>query len=156
MALGVGLYDRYEEVKPMTTITLTPEQLQLVEQAGDQPVRVEDPRNHRIYLLVEESAQESHTAPIEAGYSWDDDIPEGILRSQDAFFRDLPELLKDESLRGQWVIYHGDERIGIAPSDEPLIRECLKRGLKRDEYDVFVIRPKSREPEVVEIVTPWV
>ena len=41
----------------MTTITLTPEQLQVVEQAGDQPVRVEDPRNHRTYLLVEEAAQ---------------------------------------------------------------------------------------------------
>ncbi len=32
-------------------------------------------------------------------------IPEGIRRSQDAFFRDLPELLKDESLLGQCVAY---------------------------------------------------
>jgi hypothetical protein len=140
----------------MTTITLTPEQLRLVEQAGDQPVRVEDPRSRRTYLLVEEAAQESRTAPDQAGRSSDFDIPEGILRSQDAFFRDLPELLKDESLRGLWVVYHGDERIGFAPKMRPLIEECSRRGLKSDEYDVFVVRPQSREPERVEIVTPWV
>ena len=97
----------------MTTITLTPEQLQLIDQACGQPVRVEDPTERRTYHLVEEAAQEARKAPDEAGRSWDD-IPEGILRSQDAFFRDLPELLKDESLRGLWVIYHGDERIGVA------------------------------------------
>ncbi len=140
----------------MTTITLTPEQVQAVEQAGGQPVRVENPRNHRTYILLKEDAYERLTTSGKIEESDEFDIPEGILRSQDAFFRDLPDLLKDESLRGQWVIYHGDERIGIAPSDEPLIQECLRRGLKRDEYDVFVIRPKSREPEEVEIVTPWV
>jgi hypothetical protein len=50
----------------MTTITLTPEQLQLVEQAGDQPVRVEDPRSHRTYLLVEEAAYETRISSNEA------------------------------------------------------------------------------------------
>lgn len=129
------------------TITLTSEQIELLEQAGqlgDQTIRVENPRNCRTYLLVEEAARE------QAGRSWGD-IPEGILRSQDAFFRDLPELLKDESLRDMWVIYHGDERIGVAPKQLPLIEECNRRGLKREEYDVFVIRPQSREPEEIEI-----
>jgi hypothetical protein len=135
----------------MTTITLTPEQLRLVEQAGGRPVRVENPRSHRIYRLVEENAKESHTVSDAIRQSLEAGIPEGILRSQDAFFRDLPELLKDESLRGQWVIYHGDERVGVAPKKQPLIEECLRRGLKRDEYDVFVIEPQSRELEVVEI-----
>jgi hypothetical protein len=138
----------------MTTITLTPEQFQVVEQAGAQPVRVADPTGRRTYRLIEEAAQAARTAPNEAGRSWDD-IPEGILRSQDAFFRDLPELLKDESLRGMWVIYHRDERIGIAPKQLPLIQECNRRGLESDEYDVFVIEPQSREPEEVEIVTPY-
>jgi hypothetical protein len=135
----------------MSTITLTPEQLDVVEQAGDQPVRVEDPRNHRTYTLVEEACPGSRAAPDGTGQSLDDGIPEGILRSQDAFFRDLPELLKDESLRGMWVIYHGDERIGVATKMRPLIEECSRRGLKRDEYDVFVIEPQSREPESIEI-----
>lgn len=135
----------------MTTITLTPEQFRVVEQAGAQPVRVADPTGRRTYRLVEESAQGSATAPGQAGRPWNDDIPEGIFRSQDAFFRDLPELLKDESLRGMWVIYHGDERIGVAPKKQPLIEECSRRGLKRDEYDVFMIEPQSREAEEVEI-----
>jgi hypothetical protein len=140
----------------MTTITLTPEQFHVVEQAGAQPVRVEDPTGRRTYRLVEEAAHGVRTAPDRGVRSRDDDIPEGILRAQDAFFRDLPELLKDESLRDMWVIYHGDERIGIAPKQRPLIEECNRRGLKSDEYDVFVIRPQSREPEEIEIVTPCV
>ena len=135
----------------MTRITLTPEQFQAVEQAGPGSVRLEDPTGRRVYRLVEEAAKESRTEPGEAGQSWDDEIPEGILRSQDAFFRDLPDLLKDESLRGMWVIYHGDERIGIAPKKQPLIEECSRRGLTRDEFDVFVIEPQSREPEAIEI-----
>jgi hypothetical protein len=77
------------------------------------------------------------------------EIPEGIRRSQDAIFRDLPDLLNDESLLGQCVAYCGDERIGISPSDEPLIREIDRRGIKDDEFDLFVISPQGREPEEV-------
>jgi hypothetical protein len=135
----------------MTTNTLTPEQHQIVEQAGDQPVRVEDPRSRRVYRLVEDTAQQSRTASDEAWQPPLLDLPEGIRRSQAAFLRDLPELLEDESLRGQWVIYHGDERIGIAPSDEPLIRECSRRGLKSDQYDIFVIE----ETEQVDYPSAW-
>ena len=136
----------------MTRITLTPEQFQAVEQAGPGSVRVEDPTGRRFYRLVEEAAKESRIVPGEAGRSGYGNIPEGILRSQDAFFRDLPELLKNESLRGMWVIYHGDERIGIAPKQLPLIEECNRRGLKREDYDIFVIEPQSREPEAIEIL----
>ena len=67
----------------MTTITLTPELGEAVELAversGGQPVRVEDPRNHRIYLLVEDAAHQSRTSPNEAGRSSDLDIPEGTF-----------------------------------------------------------------------------
>ena len=38
----------------------------------------------------------------------------------------------------------------IARDDVPLIRECLHRGLKRDEYDILVIEPQSPEPEEVD------
>ena len=44
--------------------------------------------------------------------------PGGVRRSQVAFLRDLPELLKDETLRGKWIGYHAGERIGIASSEE--------------------------------------
>jgi hypothetical protein len=83
------------------------------------------------------------------------EIPEGIRRSQDAFFRDLPDLLKDEGLLGQCVAYLGDERIGITPTAEPLIREINRRGIKDEEFDGFVIRPQSREPEEAAYPSSW-
>ena len=140
----------------MTTITLTPELGEAVEQAvgrsGGRPVRVEDPRNRRTYLLFEEAAYETSSSADEAWQPPLADIPEGVRRSQAAFLRDLPELLKDESLRGQWVVYHGDERIGIAPNDEPLIRECSRRGLKSDQYDTFIIEAT----EQVDYPSAWI
>jgi hypothetical protein len=138
----------------MMTVALTPELRQALEQAGGQPVRIENPDNHRTYVLITEEAYHRLKPPGETQQAPLPEISEGILRSQDAFFRDLPELLKDESLLGKWVIYHGDERIGIDPHMVPLIKECNRRGLTRDQYDVFVIEPQSREPEEVEIVTP--
>ena len=90
--------------------------------------------------------------PLENGH---DEIPDGIRRSQDAFFRDLPELLKDKSLLEQCIAYSGDERIGIAPSDEPLIREINRRGIQDDELDLFAIRPQAREPEEVTYPSLW-
>ena len=51
------------------------------------------------------------------------DIPEGILRSQDAFFRDLPELLKDETFAAS-----GSSTTAMSGSAShqatPLIQEC--------------------------------
>jgi len=35
-------------------MTLTPELKQAIEKAGGQPVRVEDPETHRIYVVIEE------------------------------------------------------------------------------------------------------
>ena len=107
----------------MMTVTLTPEQRQAVEQAGGQPVRLEDPENHRGYVLLKEEAyqrlqplERKQQAPLPP-------IPEGILLARRTHsFAALPELLKDESLRGKRTVYHGDERIGIAPRAEPLIR----------------------------------
>jgi hypothetical protein len=80
-------------------------------------------------------------------------IAPGILRSQQAFWRDLPELLKDKRNHGRWVAYRGDERIGIARTQLELIRECVRRGLRDDEYDLDVIEPRARppwEPEVID------
>jgi hypothetical protein len=141
--------------------TLTPEQRLAVEQAGESPVRIEDPETRAAYVLLKAEVYERFKPLVESKdevepeSNIDAAIPEGILRSQDAFFRDLPELLKDKRLRGRWIGYHGDERIGIADDDEPLIRECLRRGLKREEYDLFIIRPQSREPEEVDYPSSW-
>jgi hypothetical protein len=137
-------------------LTITHEQRQAVEQAGDQPVRLEDPENHRAYVLLGEDTYRRLRPPLQGRQAPLPEIPEGIRRSQDAFFRDLPELLKDESLRGKWIGYHGDERIGIASGMKPLIEECVRRGLADDQFDLFVIEPQSREIEEIEIVTPCV
>jgi hypothetical protein len=133
-------------------LTVTPEQRQAVQQAGDQPVRLEDPENHCAYVLLKEQAFEQLVSRDGAEQPPLFDIPEGVRRSHQAFARDLPELLKDQTLRGKWIAYHGDERIGIADSDEPLLQECSRRGLGKDQYDLFIID----ETEEVEIVTPWV
>ena len=77
-------------------------------------------------------------------------IPEGIRRSQEAFFRDLPAMLRDRRLRGKYVAFHRDERVKVARSDSEVIRACLDRGLADDEYDVFIIEPQSSEPEEVD------
>ena len=82
-------------------------------------------------------------------------IPEGIRRSQEAFFRDLPELLKDRKLHGKWVAYHGDEPVKVGRTQTDVIRECNRRGLHREEYDVFVIEPRSPEPEEVDAPSSW-
>jgi hypothetical protein len=37
-----------------TTMTLTPELKQAVEEAGEEPVRVEDPETHTAYVVIKE------------------------------------------------------------------------------------------------------
>jgi hypothetical protein len=100
--------------------------------------------------IYDELRQVTDTKPVD-----DLVIPEGIRKSQEAFFRDLPELLKDRRLRGKCVAYHGDEQIGIAKDDKVLIRECLRRGLKREDYDILIIEPQSPEPEEIDYPAAW-
>jgi hypothetical protein len=88
-------------------------------------------------------------------HSTGDTIPPGIHESRAAFNRALPELLKDRTLFGKWIAFNGTERIGIADDDDPLIRACINRGLKSDEYIVDVIEPKPAEPEEVDFPSSW-
>jgi hypothetical protein len=41
-----------KETPVMTT--LTPEQRELVERAGDDPVRIENPETHEVYIVIKE------------------------------------------------------------------------------------------------------
>ena len=77
-----------------------------------------------------------------------------IAKSQAAFRRDLPELLK--SRYRWWVAYQGDEQIGFGKTQRELYRECFRRGLKEGEFVVCSIEPEAaiEEPEVE--ITPWV
>jgi hypothetical protein len=139
----------------MSVTGLTPEQRRLVEQAGEQPVRIEDPEMHQAYVLMRADVYDRLRDGVKPRSDVDLNVPDGIRKSQEAFFRDLPVLLKDPRLRGKYVAYHGNERIGIARDDETLIRECLNRGLTRDEYDILIIEPQLPEPEEVDYPSSW-
>ncbi len=59
--------------------------------------------------------------------------PPIILEAEEAFRRDLPELLKER--HGQWVAYHGAQRIGFGTTKTALWNECLRQG-----YEDFLVR----------------
>ena len=90
--------------------------------------------------LSAEATEDAHElSDLELG------IPPIISRSQAAFRRDLPRLLAERP--GQWVAYRGEEQIGFGATKTELYQECLRRGLKRDEFLV-----RSVEPEMDEMV----
>ncbi len=137
-------------------IELTPEQRQAVEHG--EPVRVVDPQTRGAYVVVraevfDRMAAGAPSVPAEP----DIQIAPGILRSMQAFWRDLPELLKTRRNRSKWVAYHGDERVGIAADDTTLIRELVRRKISEFECYVATIRPRSFAPweeEEVEALKP--
>ncbi|MBI1904023.1 MAG: hypothetical protein HYS13_23225 [Planctomycetia bacterium] len=73
-------------------------------------------------------------------------VPPMIVRSQQAFARDLPELLKTHYF--QWVAYHGDERVGFGRTETELYQRCFRRGLKDDEFVVRSIEPQIADSEI--------
>jgi hypothetical protein len=139
----------------MALIELTAEQRRLVEQAGDRPVRIEDPVMQQAYVLIRADVYERVRDSIEQPSVVNLEVPEGIRKSQEAFFRELPELLKNRRLRGKYVAYHGDERVKVSRSEVDVIRECVRRGLRSDQYDVFVIRTQSPGPEDLDYPSAW-
>jgi hypothetical protein len=132
---------------------LTPEQRQLIEQAGEKPIRLEDPETQQAYTLIRADLYEQVRDILEPMSAVDIGVPEGIRRSQEAFWRDLPQLLSRRKLRAQWVCYHGDEQVGIG-TYEALIRECLQRGLPDDSYHLDRIVPRELPPWEPEKVEP--
>jgi hypothetical protein len=66
-----------------------------------------------------------------------------ILWAEDAFRRDLPQLLSERP--GQWVAYHGHQQIGFAATKQQLYQECLNRGLPRGEFHILSIEPEMGE-----------
>ncbi len=103
--------------------------------AQGEAVRIIDPVTHDAYVLVRaevdarlDAVRRRPAEPTDAG------IQPLMLRSQQAFWRDLPELLKDERNRRKWAAYHGDERVAVSRSDVEAYHTCLARGLERGEF----------------------
>jgi hypothetical protein len=132
-------------------VTITPEQRHEIEKAGEKPVQLQDPESQATYILLKTEVYERiRPLPQDEGA-----IPEGIRRSQEAFFRDLPGLLGEESLRGQWVAYRGDERVTIGSTQDDVIGEINRRGINDEEFDLFVIEPQTRDTEEVPFPSSW-
>ncbi len=133
-------------------LQLTEQQRQMVAEQAGRPIDVIDPDTQHAYVLiardqfekVRSMLDESPQSPSPSQASFE--IPPGIRRSQEAFWRDLPNLLKQKKLIGRWVCYHGDEQIGVAKTDTELVQACLRRGLKRNEFYVGWINELPAPP----------
>jgi hypothetical protein len=78
------------------------------------------------------------------------DTPIGIVRSRDAFLRDLPALLANPKYDRWSVAYCGNERIAMAASQIDVLRACQRRGLHPDQYYVGGVFPQDLEEEEIE------
>ncbi len=141
----------------MTEIELTDAQRQALQAEQGKPVDVVDPATRRRYVLLERELYERVLPLLEqAGGPEPQDptagIPPGILRSQQAFWRDLPELLRHKRNRGRWAAYHGDEQIGVDADEVKLVREIVRRGIAGDDYYMGRIEPEDQPPwEPIEV-----
>lgn len=73
-----------------------------------------------------------------------------MLASQEAYWRDLPELLKQKSRERQWVAYHGQRLIGFASTPPELYIECEQLGIPRGDFYVDRVAPRALPPWAVE------
>jgi hypothetical protein len=128
-------------------IELTEQQRRLAQEG--QPIDLVDPQTNEAYVLLPRH-QFERLRPLLTPQAPLPVVPEGIRLSQEAFRRDLPQLLEQKRLVGQWVAYHRHERIGIARDAAALLRECCKRGLEDDCYVGWIYPCELIEEEEVE------
>jgi hypothetical protein len=123
----------------MTTIQLTDEQRQALQAEQGGPVNVVDPFTCQRYVLlaleeydrVRSILDQPPPAPGPALV-----IDPVLLRSMQAYWRELPELSRVRSKKKKWVAYHGDERIAFGMAQAELYQECFRRGLQRGKFYV--------------------
>src|SRR5438034_8876835 len=98
------------------SIELTDGQRRALQDEQGKPVDVVDPATNQRYVLLAQAQYElvwtlleqpSPPTPLAPRVQ----IPPLMLKSMQAFWRDLPELLKLKSKNCQWVAYDSDERI---------------------------------------------
>jgi hypothetical protein len=68
-------------------------------------------------------------------------IPPLIVEANQAFDRDLPEMLKTHA--GLWVAYHGSRRVGFDERDDVLYRLCREQGMGEGEFIVYCVEPMA-------------
>jgi hypothetical protein len=132
----------------MTPIHLTPEQSKAIESSGEQSPRALDPRTNTAYVLLRAELFE-RARPVLDHFPRSElcaPIAPLMLRSQKAFWRDLPELLTLKSKKRQWIAYNGDQRVAFGATDVEVYQECLGRGLQRGEFYVGIIKEHETPP----------
>lgn len=120
------------------SIELTQAQAQALAAEGERVVVI-DPRTERQYRLVPAN-------PPNDGRSDESALPSAAQASRAALCRDLPDLLRIRSFRGQCVCYQGNRRIGIARFRHELQEQCVRLGISPNEYYIGVIE----EHELIE------
>ncbi len=126
-------------------IELTPEQRQAVEQG--EPVRIVDETTQGAYVLMRAEVYERMGGVLHPrGGEVSPLIPPAMLRAQQAFWRDLPGLLKDRRNHRKWVAYHGDERVGLGKTSTELYQRCLKMGLRPGDFYIGRVRERPTPP----------
>jgi hypothetical protein len=88
----------------------------------------------------------TQTDPVRAA-----DRPALGLLAVATYRRDLPRLLEERP--GQWVAYHGDQLVGFAKDQLPLVQECIRRGYRGEDYIVNCIEPEL--PDIVDSPYPF-
>jgi hypothetical protein len=135
----------------MIQIELTNAQRQALQAENGKPAEVVDPATQQHYVLLAWEQYERVRALLESGEESEYrdaivGIPPGILRSQQAFWRALPELLRNKRNHGRWAAFHLDELVGTARDDLELRREIKRRGVPRDDYYLGRIEPDAEPP----------
>jgi hypothetical protein len=136
-------------------IELTEAQRQVLRERGDRPVTVSDPVAQRDYVLLGREEYDRLLAlPAKDSLSVPpgSQVPPGIRASQEAYWRDLPELLQQKPGERQWVAYHRQERIGFAATVAELYQECQRRGIPIGEFYVDRVEPRELPPWVDEVI----
>jgi hypothetical protein len=130
-------------------IELSDQQAQQVREG--RTVEVVDPATRQAFVLLARDQyeqvrplveQETGSRPADATSA----IPPGILRSQQAFWAELPDLLNNKRNHGRWVCNHGAERVGIGKTQVELYQECFRRGLARGQFYVGKIENGDTPP----------
>ena len=130
-------------------IELTPEQLQALDDQHGEPVRVIDPLRNAAYVLVRAEVFERMAGVLSPAIEEVSPlIQPAMLRAQRAFWRELPELLKNRRNHGQWVACHCDERVGLGKTRTELYQRCFQQGLQQGTFYIGKIEEADTPPWV--------
>ena len=89
--------------------------------------------------------------------SWEvPEVPPGIRRSQEAFWRDLPQLLPLRSRKRLWVAYHGDAGVVLRQDTGGTVsRNATAVGSPETEFYVGRLEPDHQPPWETEDMDDW-